>query len=180
MKIIIPKTLQNGDQELTFFLLGPIKGGGDWQYQCCLELNKKLQQPFYVAVPCLWTPEHPLYSYRIRGDENHFQRQLEWERFHLVGAARFGCIIVWLPCEDKQNPRTDGQPYARDSYGEIGEWRGRLMYDRTTRFVIGAQEGFPGLDVISRNFKWAISESFKIYSTLEDTVMEAIKKSGAR
>jgi hypothetical protein len=179
MKIILPKTLHDGESAPLFFLLGPIKGGGGWQERCCIELDKRLRHPFYVAVPCRWTAEHPLYSHRIGGDENRFQRQTPWERYYLANAARSGCIIAWLPCEDKNNPRADGQPYARDTYGEIGEWRGRLMHGRSLRFVIGAEEKFPGLDVMSRNFEWALGDSFKIHSTLEETITAAISKSGA-
>jgi hypothetical protein len=74
----------------------------------------------------------------------------------------------------------DGQPYARDSYGEIGEWRGRMMYDRTAHFVIGAEAQFPGLNVISQNFRSAIGELFMVHSSLAETVGEAIQRSGAR
>jgi hypothetical protein len=179
MKIILPKTFAESEDQ-TFFLLGPIKGGGDWQHRCCMILHTLLQTPFNVAVPCRWKKDHPLYQFRAVGNEDHFPRQLNWERYYLVSAARFGCIIAWLPNEDQASPRNDGQPYARDTYGELGEWRGRLMYDRTTHFAIGAEPNFPGLDVISRNFSLAIGEQFKISQTLEDTVLKAIEKCGIR
>ena len=180
MKVILPKTLHNDEPEPTFFLLGPIQGGGGWQHKCCLELQRRIQEPFFVAVPHRWAPDHPLYSLRVKGDESHFQRQTSWERYYLVNAARSGCIIAWLPCEDKQNPRTDGGPYARDSYGEIGEWRGRMMYDKDIRFAIGIEDRFPGFDVMSQNFKWALGDFFPIHSTLEGTITAALKRSGVR
>lgn len=176
-KLILPKTLCDVDQTYgpVFFLAGPIKGGGDWQAECYAEIARQCEK-CYVVSPRRYSEEHPLFRFRQTGIENSFERQTLWERCYLDIASTAGCIIFWLPAESTVNPRTDGQPYARDTYGELGEWRGRLMADRNLRLVIGAESEFSGLDVIRRNYQAAIGQTFPIYSTLAETVRAAIKK----
>ncbi len=116
--------------------------------------------------------------YKADGNDIHFDRQLPWERHYLGHAAtraRKGCLIFWLPKESTENPRPDGY-YGRDTMGELGEWRGRLMAHPIQRVVIGGQKEFPGFDIICRNFKHALGEHFMIHQTLEATVEAAIKK----
>ncbi len=177
MKIILPKTLYDctNINAPLFFLVGPIKGGDDWQSNCCKELQKRIEN-FYVVIPCRYGISHPLYEFRVSGDENRFPSQTLWERYYLDLSAKLGCIIAWLPCESKIAPRNDGQPYARDTYGELGEWRGRLIFDNSINFVIGAEPNFPGLSQISRNFSDALKTEFHICETLEETVENAVQK----
>ncbi|MBX4189005.1 hypothetical protein KW785_00205 [Candidatus Parcubacteria bacterium] len=181
MHILLPKIYPASlPGRYTFFLLGPIKGGGAWQHTACLELKRLIQQEplqtedFTVVVPCRWQADHALAQYFIPGIPRDV-RQTDWERTYLEKAATdtCGCIIGWLPCEDKINPRNDGQPYARDSYGEIGEWRGRMMCDKTLHFCLGAEEGFPGLDVMKSNFELALNRRFTIYGSLDETLQKA-------
>ncbi len=184
MQLILPKQfIEDGSASYpTFFLAGPIKGGGDWQHAACLELLEEVQDAdFQVVVPCRWKPEHPLYQHRCDGlDETRFSRQTTWERQCLEIAAKSvfgGCVIFWLPCESPNSPRTDGHPYARDSYGELGEWRGRMMHEPDLRVVVGAEKDFPGLDVIHHNFERALNREFPIYETLEETIARAVELS---
>lgn len=156
--------------------MGPIRGGGDWQRRACEILQSNLTEEFFVATPCRWGPEHPLYHDNAGGHET-FSRQLPWERYYLDLAARNsprGCVICWLPEESKTDPRKDG-PYARDTYGELGEFRGRMMCDKKARFVLGAEPGFPGLDVIVRNFEGALKVGLYVSPNLEETVTRAIE-----
>ncbi len=90
-----------------------------------------------------------------------------------------GCIIFWLPEESRTNPRDDGSPYARDTYGELGEWRARCSTKQNwlvsaPRVVIGAEPGFPGLKQIKTNFE-AMIPGFPFYDSLEETINAAIK-----
>lgn len=181
MKIIFPNTLCSVDRLPLFFLAGPIAGGGDWQEHCCMLLSQQLSTEFYVASPVRYDRNHPLRAYELDGTRNYFSRQLLWERYYLDIAGRphrWGCIIFWLPEESETDPRADGFPYAMDTRGELGEWRGRMMYDGYSHVVIGAEPGFPGLDQIVTNFRVAISNSFPIYPTLTETVKAALCKSG--
>ncbi len=188
MRIILPKNgTFIGHDETLFFLAGPIKGGGDWQWKCCLILNElvtKLGGKPLIAVPCRWGDSHPAWMFRSEHDLLYpfgpFLRQLTWERHCMDLASKSGCLIFWLPEESRSRPRDDGQPYARDTYGEIGEWRGRMMGrignvgGQNLKVVWGAEPGFPGLDVIERNFELALNFNFPRYSTLEATVEAAI------
>jgi len=159
-----------------FFLAGPVLGGDDWQQECFLQLKNRLDQ-FKVAIPIRYHGGHPLLKYVMKGDDKEFDRQLPWERRYLEIAARSGCILFWLPRESLVNPRSDGKPYATETRGELGEWRGRLMYRRNLRIVVGGEEGFPGLKNIQRNFSYALDTDFPIYSTLGETIIAAIQKS---
>ena len=171
-----------------FFLAGPVLGGGDWQYKMCQHLETETRRPqgrvyggLYVAIPCRYPLSHPLRQMQCEGTPKGapFSQQLDWERYYLDYApcTRNGRIIFWLACESKTEPRNDGNPYARDTYGELGEWRGRMMSDTSlkSRVFIGAEEGFPGLDQIRRNFKAALGVDFRIYSTMQEVARAACR-----
>ncbi len=179
MKIVLPKTLCDIDLSYGpfFFLAGPVHGGDDWQAKCCWEIRSHILN-FYAALPCRYMETHALVSFRQIGKENYFDRQLTWERHYLelAATATNGCLIFWLPCESKANPRVDGEPYAMDTRGELGEWRGRMMFDNNLRVVVGAGAGFPGLSQIQRNFNQALGIDFPIYPTLAETVAAALAK----
>jgi hypothetical protein len=119
----------------------------------CLALEKRLGD-FTAAIPCRYTAEHPLYQYRLEGNDNFFSRQLPWERHYLEFASVQGCIIFWLPEESVAQRRSDGLPYAMDTRGELGEWRWRMR--GRARVVLGGEAGFPGLDAIRRNLDQAL------------------------
>jgi hypothetical protein len=179
LKLILPKTLVP-DSEIEgglFFLAGPIKGGDDWQKDCCELLEQKVGPDVTIVNPCRYDEDHPLYRYKLDGNENYFSRQTLWERHYLARASVSGCILFWCPCQSLTNPRKDNQPYARDTYGELGEWRGRLMNNLNLNVVVGAQTGFPGYSVIQTNFNEALKTHFHIYVDLEKAVEAAIQKS---
>lgn len=177
MKIILPKTSIQVEpiEGPLFFLAGPIKGGGDWQRECVHEIRKHLEH-FAAIIPCRYGPDHPLFAYKASGDDSLFERQLPWERVGLDLAATTGCVIFWLPRESQTAPRDDGNPYAMDTLGELGEWRGRMMHDRHLRVVVGAEASFPGLSQIERNFKYALGGNFSIRPTLTRTIQAAIAR----
>jgi hypothetical protein len=179
--ILLPKTYVDIPSNIpVFFLAGPVRGGDDWQVRCIKLLDEKLNgKDFYVAIPYyvdILPKDHIAVIGRAAGDENYFPRQLNWERHYLDLASTQGAIIFWLPEESKVNPRVGGGPYATDTRGELGEWRGRMVYDKLLAVVVGGEEGFEGFDVLKRNFKFVAGDEFKIYSTLEDTVAAAVEK----
>lgn len=176
MNVILPQTLVSTevfDGNYLFFLAGPVQGGEDWQLRAYRLILNRIQN-FHAIIPCRYKEPHPLVYRREGGIESHFVRQTTWERHYLNMASERGCILFWLPCESKSEPRKDGQPYARDTYGELGEWRGRKMYNPGIRLVVGAEKDFPGLSQITQNFREALGPMFRIHSTLEETVEAAI------
>lgn len=178
MKIVLPNTYcESVDYSCDpiFFFAGPVDGGGNWQQRCFKELQKHLSV-FTAVIPCKYDANHSLTAYKVVGDEDRFSRQTLWERHYLqITAMRTnGCIIFWLACESKDNPRKDGSPYARDTYGELGEWRGRMMNNPNLHVVIGAEVGFPGLSQIRANFNGALKGEFCILTSLQETIMTAM------
>lgn len=178
MRILLPKMLRPIDPNYgpVLFYAGPIKGGDDWQHKAVLETKKQLGNPFYAVLPNHYEDDHPLTKLVVKGIDYETLSQLSWERRYLGLASEIGCIIFWLPLESKVKPRTDGNPYAMNTFGELGEWRGRLMRKEQAKVVIGAEKGFPGLSQIQRNFNEALNCKFPIYETLEETIKAAIEK----
>jgi hypothetical protein len=173
MQLILPKTNVVGEIFPLFFLAGPIKGGGDWQNDFCWELSRSIPE-CTIVVPCRWGADHPLYCHRVSGDENYFPHQTAWEYAMLNAAAvasenYHGAIIFWLPCESIQQPRNDGSPYGRDTYGELGFWRAMCMKNPSYRIIVGIEPNFPGRSVIQKNFELCLGGNFPIYSTLKET-----------
>lgn len=177
MQMLLPKTHVFPDRNVPFFFLaGPIRGGGDWQQRMVYRLLETVGNDFTAANPCRYPQNHPLYHLRMPGEETFFKRQLEWERFYLEYAAKYaprGAILFWLAREDENDPRTEDLPYARDTLGELGEWRGRMMHDSSLRVLIGANPDFPGLDVIHRCYKSAIGPHVHISPSIEDLAERA-------
>lgn len=172
------------DSDLLFFLGGPIQGGGDWQRDA-ISLIATLEPDAFIACPKTFLPEHPLYKFQLStpcradlicaGLPISFGESPYWERFYLAKASKQGCIIFWLPEEDKNNPRPrENGPYGRDSYGELGEWRARMKYERA-KVVVGGSPNFSGLSVIEENFKAMVNPNFVVHRTLEDTIHAAIE-----
>ena len=176
MQLILPKTHVFPNLSLPFFFLGgPILGGWDWQQRMTYLLKAKVGDEIIVANPSRYLQGHPLHHLRVEGDETFFKRQLPWERHYMAFAAKYakrGAILFYLALEDDEQPRDDGDPYARDTYGELGEWRGRMMDDPSLRILIGADHDFPGLDVIRRNFEFALG-SFRISDSMEELAERA-------
>lgn len=183
MKILVPnRWMSVGDianESMTrplFFLAGPVRGGGDWQHQMCLLLEKRKHVENCVIVcPCRWGEEHPLASRFVQGPDNVFARQLNWERHYLELAGlhrKPGCIVFWLGCESKEAPHPGPEPYGMDTRGELGEWRWRMKTENA-RVVIGADADFFGLSQIQRNFSQALGYDFPIYQTLGETAKAA-------
>lgn len=185
MKIIFPNTfyeLKNHYQNERiptdgplFFLAGPIPGGGNWQVKACQLLQEKMKRKFVVATPNRFSPQEPLYYFGVQGPEDKFEDQLEWEQHYLDLASTSGCIIFWLPAEDKVNPRTDGNPYAMMTRDELGVWREKVKQNPLLRIVIGVEDHFPGLAEIKRYNDLAFGKGIMpLYDSLEKTIDEAI------
>lgn len=181
MNIILPKHYVDA-RELSklpfFYLIGPVLGGGDWQVQMFLELWKIVGECF-VAIPCRWDKSHQL-RVHFAGKTGPYKRQLEWEQCYIQLALtrKRSCSVCWLAEESLAHRRLDGNPYGRDTYGEPGYFRGLLRYDRGLKIVIGAESGFPGLDVIRRNFDDTYKKTFPFEDSIAATAAAAVRKMG--
>lgn len=162
-----------------FFLGGPVRGGGDWQAEMALELEKqKMVENCIVACPCRWGSDHTLAQKFIAGQEHTFARQLDWERHYYMLAATHaripGCIVCYLPLESETDPHPGPEPYAMDTRGELGEWRMRMEVDGA-RLVLGADPNFLGLSQIQRNFSAVLGYDFPVYHSIRETARAAVR-----
>ena len=175
-----------------YFLGGPISGGGDWQ-SIAIDMISKLDPDCYIACPCRYNTDHRLFKHPIyliceKGKQDlEFPNQTLWERYYMERASYYGAIIMWLPCEDELNPRVVG-PYAQDTYGELGSWRVKAANPHVFSFergkmrrhfhrvnlVVGAESNFPGIKTIQKNFDDEFGRPYHIYSTLRETIDNAI------
>ena len=172
-----------------FFLAGPLSGGEDWQSRMCEALLQVMPTGFTVAIPYGLddrppSVQPPFSTFTVLKPVTRTERQLAWERHYLdlaAGACQAhasvphrGCIVFWLPAESVLFPKpTSHGPYAQDTRGELGEWRGRLMHDGSLRVVVGGDRHFHGFDTMERNFKHALGDDFKAHSTMEETAAAA-------
>ena len=189
---ILPKDIcsLSLDHGPVFFLAGPLTGGDDWQSGLCEGLFKLFPEGFTVAIPYGLedrpsSDRPPFSKFTVLEALEHTTRQLPWERHYLDLAAGVspsdgswvpeqGCIIFWLPVESARYPKPPLHgPYAQDTRGELGEWRGRLMSDRSLRVVVGGHTDFPGFSTMERNFKFALGDDFVVYRSMRDTAAAA-------
>jgi len=155
-----------------FFLAGPIQGAGNWHLRMAGMLEDAIGECIIVD-PSRYPEDHPHRAMQLRGEVVD-ERQTLWERHYLEEAALEwprGCVIFWLA--NQVSERTDGSAYGSDTIGELGEWRGRLMYRPRARVVFGAEaELFPRFSVIECNQIAAINRPFR--KSMEKTVEEAV------
>ena len=149
------------------FLAGPIRDAPQWQVEA-FKLLQKYNFDGYVAAPVRSLE----INLPFMVSNELFPRQLKWEQYYLKRASIKGCILFWLPLRKTFKFK---KAYARDTFGELGEWRGRSMCSNCN-IVIGGEDEFDGFDMIKRNYQ-AHSPSMKFYNSLEDTIKAAIKKS---
>lgn len=173
VNLVLPKAIVHIPRNAhTYYLAGPIRGADDWQAEA-INILSELDPGCYVVCPCRYTPDHPLWKYRVvssRGAKE-FSRQTLWERKYMMFAAKYGCLIFWLPCESTVNPRPKSQgPYAQDTYGEIGRYSAIVSAQKDLKLCIGAEKDFPGLDVILVN----IDEDFRYKSSGQRLVRHSL------
>ncbi len=156
-----------------FYLIGPVRGGGDWQYHMCLALERHVGECI-IASPCRWTHDHPLKRH-FGGTLGAYERQTDWEQVYIAHAHKRlrGCLVCWLPTESETDPRTDGGPYGRDTYGELGYFRGLLESRRGLPLVLGGSLNFAGLSVIRRNFDHTYWGEFPFYTSMTNIAKAA-------
>lgn len=186
MILLVPKVSlsAHGDHPL-YFLAGPVRGAGNWQQKASRLIFRKRRRA--IVVTPVRAGHNDLDALRASGllpdglVMDRFPNQTLWERHYLELAGdpkahAAGCIIFWLPEESTTEPHPGPEPYAMDSRGELGEWRGRMMGRPDLRIVIGAEPGFLGLRTIQRNFECALGKEITIHDSLAKTVQAALDR----
>ncbi|HMF33383.1 MAG TPA: hypothetical protein VKK79_18300 [Candidatus Lokiarchaeia archaeon] len=169
LRLILPNTRVDPLDGPVIYLAGPIIGAPKWQGEAVAILHT-LDPDLFVASPSTRLPEDQKRA-QVKGNQPNFTDQLTWERYYMEMASKQGAILFWLPVEKQHDCN---HPYARDTRGELGEWRGRLAYDKDLRVVIGREEGFDTHYVIQRNYQTVVP-GIKFYSSLDETCTEATR-----
>lgn len=179
--LIFPKTrfeIQENESRHIYFLLGPIQGGGDWQSDA-IRLLAEQDPGCIVACPKKYEIGHEFNKYGLSTQGAPlFDNQTEWERYYIFESGYHGSAIMYLPEEDKENPRVDG-PYAQDTRPEIGRYSVHSAYykkgiGRRFHLVVGGEENFPGLKTIRKNFEGDHDGPFCLYFSLDKLVKAAV------
>jgi len=175
VNLILPKDLVPiGPDDKVFFLVGPIRGGANWQEEAINLLSEKVPTSF-VACPRSYPPDHPFNKTALIGDGERFPDNNSWERHYRAIARRQGAVICWLPKEDPEDPRDPKTgPYGRDTYGELGEERVYAEHDPHARVVFGGEPGFSGLRIIEKNGRATLGARFFLHLSLKETVDAAV------
>ncbi|MBI4948376.1 hypothetical protein HY844_02380 [Candidatus Berkelbacteria bacterium] len=172
--ILPPRRVLDGKKVI--FTAGPIDGGGDWQHRCIEMLYERAPGPLLVACPCRYKEGHPLFQYRIDGEHDGHPSQVPWERHMLTRASIDGCILFYAACEDKNNPRTNGE-YASGTNREFHEWFYRTLDDPYVNIALGGDPGFPNIQDIANYFGGLLCEpKIEFLTSLEAVVDQAIEK----
>lgn len=181
MLIVPPKRrldLARYQHRTLYFLAGPVRGGGDWQYTM-VNFISRYDPDAIVVVPTRWDNTHPLRTQFAGEDDGYFERQLDFERSHMELAAwdhPQGCLAFWLGKQREPRAPEDG-PYGQDTYGEFARWAVHSKYRPETRMVVGAEPGYPGLDVMVRNLRKDVGYEFPIHDSMESTAWAAARMS---
>ena len=169
-----------------FFLAGPIKGSGlNWRAEMIQELLALTDKEKIIVVDPtrIYPPDHILlkqHALQSKQKQGEFKSAATWERHYLERAAdtKNGCIVFWLPCESKTEPRKDGHPYGLDSRSELGEWRGRYVerkllapHQPNYNLAIGTESGFLGERTVRQNFE---DVGMSLCSSMNETAKKAM------
>ncbi len=162
------------------FLAGPDTAARGW-HERAIDIVSSIDDS--VVIAC--TSRRIKSGYESLKSEVMFESHVLWERFYLEAASKQGAILFWLPNPVEEMPIDSKtgfhKPYARDTCGEIGEWRGRMIENPSVgRYIaVGYESNYPGIDVILKNFR-AVKPSMQFYTSLEETCKEAVRIAKAR
>ena len=171
-QVIIPKVYVK-DEDISYpliFLMGPIRSAPKWHDEAISILFDK-RDNITIASP------HREVSFEVKkymnfqGDTSFFPRQRAWERHYLKIASKNGCILCWLPGEDKHD--------CSKSYGvmtriELGQIMRDCKYNPSTKFCVGTDGKFSEFHTILYDLEQDIPD-IKICNSLEETCALALQ-----
>lgn len=147
-------------QDPLIFLAGPIIGARDWQKEA-IDIIHRQNPKIIVASPR--QPEG------LKSDFS-FEKQVDWESFHLKKASEQGVILFWLAKE--QNHLCE-RPFAQTSRFELGEWNAKQKNNEPF-LVVGIETGFTCGSYIKRRINQDCPQ-VKILQSLEETCHVALE-----
>ncbi len=168
-ELIIPKNYINTLDAPLIFLAGPIRSAPNWQDEAIEFLFS--QEPNLIIVSPRRGIRDNISKYIIKGEENYFPRQRAWERHYLDVASKTGCIMFWLPGEEKHDCN---KVYGAMTRVELGEWMTNYRHDNSLKFCVGSDGKFSEIDIIEYDLNLDAPDK-KIYNSLEKTCAEALR-----
>ena len=193
MEIVIPKRYPSMDPHMfPVFLAGPVLGGGDWQTDLITAFHKEVRERdgagdylfkmifprLRFIVPCRWNEKHwdgmnrgfsdylvKMYTLPEKDRKDIKQTQTYWEAMFLsrILKEKWGLIVFGLFPENENKPRKDGNPYARDTYGEVGRYLTMAAYEQAEdNVIVYGHPTFLGWDVQKKNIAIFNSEKLNI------------------
>lgn len=141
------------------FLAGYIQGARDWQKEAIEIIREKAPQIIIASPRREYLPENFDYN-----------KQVDWETYHLRRAAENGSIMFWLAKEDIHD---SSRAYAQTSRFELAEWK--VHHERDgVKLVVGIEKGFSGEGFIRKRFSQDCPD-VPILDTLSATCLTAIE-----
>lgn len=142
------------------FLAGPIQGAEDWQ-KTAIDLIRKENRSLNIASP--------------RGDYSKrkfdYNKQVDWETYHLNLAAKSGAILFWLA---REKEHMCDRAYAQTTRFELAEWVIKHIFNKKIKLFIGIEVGFTGVRYLRRRMEQDCPEII-IYPTLDDVCKNVAK-----
>jgi hypothetical protein len=117
------------------FLAGPVSGCEPWRPEARRLLHRSCSGvPIADPTPI---PGAPRIADEVR---------VRWEFDAMVAAARRGCLVFWIPPQDRPMSMKLGypKPYAAATRFELGLWLGRRALDPGARLVVGIDPTLAG------------------------------------
>lgn len=190
MKILVPKRYAAlSPMCIPVFIAGPIGGGDDRQAdfirlvaeylkQCApVTLYQKIEPRLLFICPCRWGDNHPLATHFEKsftldsyGQDQEAESQTFWEAYYgkgILTPESQGFVVFLLFPESATNPRTDGQPYGRDSMGELGRWSMYAHCVGASNIHYALHEKWSGRTVFEKNLRfWTPEQTRNIHRSM--------------
>ncbi len=157
-EIILPPNYVEFDGP-RIFLAGPIQGAQDWQTEA-IHILQRIAPEIQIACPR-----------KAYIDEKFvYEKQVDWETYHLRRAAQHGAILFWLA---KETEHYCERAYAQTSRFELGEWKVRHERDGI-QLVVGIENGFTNTRYIRRRLSQDCP-NVPICDSLKETCLKAVE-----
>jgi hypothetical protein len=155
--LITPYDYKESYNKPLVFLAGPIQGAPEWQKEAVALLSGS--EEYDIANP----------RKTQKPEVSAYEKQVDWETYHLRKAALSGVILFWLAAAAYEVP---GRAYGQTSRFELAEWLVHSLDTPISFMVVGIEKGFGNERYIRRRCSQDYPE-LKLYSSLAETCEQA-------
>jgi hypothetical protein len=156
------------DNEPLLFLAGPIQGAPDWQSEV---IETIIGKRIGVGSKATLHIANPRREY-LDGAFS-YPDQVNWEKRHILRAARYGAVLFWFAKQDPTIAYEEGRPYAQTSRVEFGRVCGWKDYAHNLNLVLGVEPGYTGSE---RYFRTCAEEyDIPVHQDIDAATSNAMK-----